>query len=418
MPDRGGNARGPGSAGETVVLETLRPAAGGASVAVLDGIVHFVRGALPGETVEARVTGGGKRHRFAEVSRVLSPSPRRVSPPCPYYGACGGCRLQHAEYPFQVAMKEAVLRDALARIGRVECGAIGTIPSDPYGYRARGTFRLGAEGVAFLREGSHETIPVERCLLMEEGINRVLPALRGLLGEPGADEVRILSNGEEASIAFRERRFDDGVADRLREAGFSGARFADRDWGKPRLSFPVGKLRIEASPSAFLQSNRRVNEALVGKVAALCADGGGSRVLDLYAGGGNFALPVAAAGCDVVAVEGDDASFRDLQANLEGNGLSGRCRAVRSPVERFRPSGRFDLLLLDPPRAGLGPVARALVERIGAPRIAYVSCDPATLARDLAALSGRYRVDSVTMADFFPQTHHVEALAALSARGR
>ncbi|HEY5996949.1 MAG TPA: RsmD family RNA methyltransferase, partial [Candidatus Deferrimicrobiaceae bacterium] len=158
-----------------------------------------------------------------------------------------------------------------------------------------------------------------------------------------------------------------------------------------------------------------VNLALVGRIVNECGNKGG-RVLDLYAGAGNFALPVAAAGCDVVAVEGNDDSFRSLQENIAGNGLSARCRAVRSPVERFRNAGSFDLLLLDPPRTGLSPAARAMVERIGAPRIAFVSCDPATLARDLAALSSRFAVRSVSMFDFFPQTHHIETLALLDAR--
>jgi 23S rRNA (uracil1939-C5)-methyltransferase len=415
MTDRQEGAPGGGVPGDAVVLEALRPAAGGASVAIRDGVVHFVRGALPGETVEARVTGSGKRHRFASATAVLSPSPHRVEPPCPVYGVCGGCRLQHADYPFQLEMKKAVLRDALSRIGRIDCGEIGAVPSAPYGYRARGTFRIDGTGPALLREGSRELVRVERCPLMCEGINRLLPALKGLPGGAGVDELRILSNGEEASFAFRERPFDEGVAERLRAAGFSGGRFKGRDWGTPRLGFPHGGLRYSASPSGFLQANREVNRELAGRIASLCGEGKAGRVLDLYAGGGNFALPVAEAGCDVVAVEGEEESFRDLQRNISDNGLSARCRAVRSPVERFRPSGRFDLLLLDPPRAGLSPGARSLVGRIAAPRIAFVSCDPATLARDLAALSGRYRVESVTMYDFFPQTHHIEALAILAS---
>jgi 23S rRNA (uracil1939-C5)-methyltransferase len=398
-----------------MILEALRPAAGGCSVALHDGIVHFVRGALPGETVEAEITESKKSHRFARATRIIEASPHRVPPPCPVYGTCGGCRLQHAAYPCQIDMKLAVLRDTLRRIGRIDCDDIDANPSEPYGYRARGTFRLDAQGPALLREASHELVHVERCPLMADGINRFLPALSGIPPAHGIDELRIVSNGEKTAIAFRDRRGDETTLARLRDAGFEGGRFADREWGNPRLTFPIGDLAYTVSPNAFLQANWRVNLAMIRKIVDECGQGGG-RVLDLYAGAGNFTLPIAAAGCDVVAVEGNDDSFRNLQENIADNGLSARCRAVRSPVERFRNAGRFDLLLLDPPRTGLSPAARAMAERIGAPRIAFVSCDPATLARDLAALSGRYAVRSISMFDFFPQTHHIETLALLDAR--
>ncbi|HEY5995698.1 MAG TPA: hypothetical protein VIU29_01690, partial [Candidatus Deferrimicrobiaceae bacterium] len=244
-----------------MILEALRPAAGGCSVAVHDGIVHFVRGALPGETVEAEITESRKSHRFARATRIIEPSPHRVPPPCPVYGTCGGCRLQHAAYPCQLEMKGAVLRDTLRRIGRIDCGDIEIHPSEPYGYRARGTFRLDAQGPALLRESSHELVHIERCPLMTEGVNRVLPALFGLPGTHGVDELRIMSNGEETSIAFRDRRSDEDTMARLRSAGVDGGRFVDRAWGSPRLTFPLGDLKYAVSPNAFLQANWQVNLA-------------------------------------------------------------------------------------------------------------------------------------------------------------
>ncbi|HEY3489284.1 MAG TPA: class I SAM-dependent RNA methyltransferase [Candidatus Deferrimicrobiaceae bacterium] len=408
-----------------MILTALKPAAGGSSLAMVDGMVHFVRGALPGETVEAEITESKKHHRFARATRIVDPSPHRVDAPCPIYGICGGCRLQHSDYPFQVEMKIEVLRDVLRRIGKIDCEGIAAITSEPYGYRARGTFRIDAQGPAFLREASHDLIHLTRCPLMTEGINRVLPALCALPGNLGVDEMRALSNGDETLLAFRDRRFDAETAARLDSAGVAGVRFADRTWGKPSLTFPIGALRYTVGPLSFLQANWRVNLALVDRLVAWCGEAeaeakGGTngpvRVLDLYAGAGNFALPVGAAGCNVVAVEGNEASFRDLQQNIVANGLAARCRAVRSPVERFRSSGRYDVVLLDPPRTGLTPAARLLVERTEATRIAFVSCDPATLARDLATLSDRYSIESVTLLDFFPQTHHIETLAFLARR--
>ncbi len=400
-----------------MILTALRPAMGGTSVAMDGGIVHFVHGALPGETVEAEITGSKKSHRFARATGVIEPSPHRISPPCPYYGICGGCQLQHAAYPYQLEMKAEVLRDVLRRIGKLECADIDVIPSEPFGYRARGTFRLDSRGPSLLREASHERVHIDRCLLMTDGINRLLPRLSGLPGSGGVDELRVLSLGDDTILRFRDRRFDADLAAHLEASGVAGAAFADRGWGKQTLSFPIGKLAYTVGPGSFLQANWRVNLSLIDRLAELCCgDGEKRRVLDLYAGAGNFALPIAARGCDVVAVEGHDDSFRDLQRNIAGNGLSDRCRAVKSPVERFRSNGIFDVVLLDPPRTGLSPAARALVLKIGAPRIAFVSCDPATLARDLSSLSDRYSVESVTMLDFFPQTHHIETLAMLRAR--
>jgi 23S rRNA (uracil1939-C5)-methyltransferase len=397
-----------------VILETLRPAAGGCSVAVADGVVHFVRGALPGETVEAVVTESRKRHRFATATRILVPSPRRAEPSCPLYGLCGGCRLQHAEYPYQLEMKRDVLADTLRRLGRIDPGEIGVVSGEPLGYRARGSFRLDAGGPALLKEASHELVHLTRCPLMADGINALLPALGALPAGEAPDEVRILCNGETTAVAFRDRRFDPGDAAALEGAGVSGSCFADRDSGSPVLPFAIGGLHYAVGPRSFLQANWRLNLSLIERLSGFCGEG--KRVLDLYAGAGNFALPIAAAGCEVVAVEGHEASFRDLERNIAANGLGRRLRAVRSPVEKFRSRSGFDLLLLDPPRTGLSPAARALVLSLSAPRIAFVSCDPATLARDLSALSTAYSAESVTMLDFFPQTHHIETLALLSKR--
>ena len=161
-----------------------------------------------------------------------------------------------------------------------------------------------------------------------------------------------------------------------------------------------------------------MNQAMVRRIGAILGDlrmSAGARLLDLYAGAGNFALPLAARVREVVAVEGEARSFRELRGNVRENAL-GNVRIVRSSVEMFRPEGRFDALVLDPPRAGLSERALARVREIAAGNVFYVSCDPATLARDVRSLSDRYDLASLEMHDFFPNTHHVEALAVLAAR--
>jgi 23S rRNA (uracil1939-C5)-methyltransferase len=158
-----------------------------------------------------------------------------------------------------------------------------------------------------------------------------------------------------------------------------------------------------------------MNLALVGRVASLLGGVREGRVLDLYAGAGNFALPLARRCGEVVAVEGEPRAFADLRRNVRGSALP-NVRAVKSRVEAYRPVGRFDAVVLDPPRSGLSPKALSLVRGIAAGRVLYVSCNPSTLARDVRSLSDRYDLAELSMHDFFPNTHHVEALAALTAR--
>jgi 23S rRNA (uracil1939-C5)-methyltransferase len=274
---------------------------------------------------------------------------------------------------------------------------------------------MGPSGPAFRREGSREEVPVERCLLMDGAIGGLLPALRAL-PRLGPDDVRLATNGRETVLSFASRRAAPADEAALLDAGAAGVRFADRQAGAGRIGLPLPEgVTISVSAGSFFQANWPANVRLAERVSGLLRARGAARVLDLYAGAGNFSLPLAAAGFEATAVEGGEESFRDLERNVAALGTR-RCRAVRSAVERFRPSGRYDAVLLDPPRAGLSPKARALVRNIGAPTVAYVSCDPATLARDLAALSDRYDLESVEMPDFFPQTRHIESLAVLSAR--
>jgi 23S rRNA (uracil1939-C5)-methyltransferase len=159
-----------------------------------------------------------------------------------------------------------------------------------------------------------------------------------------------------------------------------------------------------------------MNQAMVRRIGAILGESADGRLLDLYAGAGNFALPLAAKVREVVAVEGDGQSFRELRGNVRENSL-GNVRTVRSSVETFRPEGRFDALILDPPRAGLSERSLACVREVAAGKVFYVSCNPSTLARDVRSLSDRYDLSSLEMHDFFPNTHHVEALAVLTIRG-
>ena len=402
-----------------MTVTTGRPVYGGYALARPEGMgVLFVRWALPGEVVSVRLVGRKREYAFAEAVEILSPSPRRVDPPCEVFGECGGCQLQHADYPYQLEMKREILREAFRRIGKTDVAPGTAPPLEPFGYRYRGRFRVDGEEVGFHASQSHRLVPVSRCPLMIDAINAVLPGLRGLGRFAKVSEVQVAGDGLRASAFFPGVPFGTGMVEHLagRTGGvLSGARFEDRSWGEERITLPLEGISYSVSPGGFFQANWRMNQAMVRRIGAILGESAGARLLDLYAGAGNFALPLAAKVREIVAVEGEGRSFKELRGNVRENAL-GNVRVVRSSVETYRPEGRFDALVLDPPRAGLSERSLARVREIAAGKILYVSCNPSTLARDVRSLSDRYDLSSLEMHDFFPNTHHVEALAVLTSR--
>jgi len=402
-----------------MTVTTISPVHGGFALARPEGMgVVFVRWALPGEVVSVRLVERKRDYAFADAVEVLSPSPHRVDPPCDVFGECGGCRLQHAAYPYQREMKREILREAFRRIAKTDAAPEAAPHGEPFAYRYRGRFRTDGEKVGFFAERSRRLVAVSRCPLMIEAINAVLPGLRGLGRFGKVSEVQVASDGVRATAWFPGVSFGQRVAEHLsgRTGGvLSGARFEDRAWGEERITLPLEGIAYSVSPRGFFQANWGMNRAMVRRIGSLLGESAGVRLLDLYAGAGNFALPLAARVREVVAVEGEPRSFDDLRRNTLENGL-GNVRTVRSSVEGFRPEGRFDVVVLDPPRAGLSGASLSRVREIDAAKVFYVSCNPSTLARDVRSLSDRYDLERLEMHDFFPNTHHVESLAVLTMR--
>lgn len=415
--------------GAVVTVDIERPAVGGRMIARADGRVLLVRGAIPGERVDARIEHVQRQVVWADTVEVRTASPDRVAVPPGL--ACGGQVLAHVAAARQRALKAEMLADALRRQGRIALDApidVLSGPADGYRMRARLHLRHGALG--FFDEGSHRLCDVaaSRQLLSAgvEAVTGLAAALAGAIPDldaeiEWAEDVPGVTRVAHVSVArARDVRALSGLAPAAGVSGLSVAAAGDprapvrRAWGTTRV---VDHVRVGTAAAvvahdarAFFQGNRYLLQALVDEVLG-ALDG---PVLDLYAGVGLFALAAASAGHDVTAVEGDDVSAADLAHNAAA---STRVTAVHATVEGHLAGGRGALqtVVVDPPRSGLSSDAlTALLARAPA-RIVYVSCDPATLARDLrGCLDAGYRLEGVRGFDLFPRTGHVEAVVRLA----
>jgi 23S rRNA (uracil1939-C5)-methyltransferase len=412
---------------DLITLVPEKAAAGGRMLARHEGMVVLVAGAIPGEPVRVRIERVERSLAFGRVVEVVEPHPsRRAVDGDP---RCGGSVYAHIAYGEQCRLKGEIIRDALARVGRIPIeGPVAVVPSPETGYRMRARLHLRGGRAGFFLEGTHQ--------VCDAGLTRqLLPdAVRAV--HDLADRLTAAGFAEDADIEMSENRAGDQRAMHV-EAIPHGVRAVvpliepiesvtgltwsmpggavSRDiFGQPYVEDVVHGVRLRRHPRAFFQANRHLLDELVSAVMAGCLPG---HVVDLYAGVGLFSLCLAASGRhQVIAVEGHDASAADLEVNA--GPLGEAVRVERTSVERFvarRHARRSVTLVLDPPRTGMTRDAAAGAVAMKASRVVFVSCDVATLARDLRKfLDAGYRLDSVRGFDLFPNTAHVEALALLS----
>jgi 23S rRNA (uracil1939-C5)-methyltransferase len=400
----------------------------------------FVPFVLEGEQIEAALMQQKSEFARARVRRVLRPSQARVEPRCPYFLRCGGCHYQHATYEHQLEIKVAILKESLARIAKLQLATeLQVHPSPPWNYRNRTRLRVhGAPfALGYYRFGSHSLLPVEECPISSPLINRAIAAIweLGRVGKvPEAiSEIEFFANREDTQLLLHLYLSGSvGQADLLQ--GFCAPLVqalpeisslvrspAEPVPHAPRAEAPpllihgacgltyrgtYGDYRVSAG--AFFQVNRYLTDELVNIVTETC---GGGTALDLYAGVGLFAVPLARSFERVVAVESSQTSHSDLRYNSPGN-----VRAVRATTEQHLQSFSDppDLVVVDPPRGGLGEAVAQALGRLQAPRLTYVSCDPATLARDLRVLTAAgYAIEQAHLVDLFPQTFHLESVLQL-----
>ena len=410
----------------------------GRGVARSAGKVVFVEGAITGELVEARLLEAKPKYDRARVTSILRASASRREPRCPYFGTCGGCATQHVDARTQVAAKQRGLEDNLARIGKVKPGAmLAPIHGAEWGYRHRARLSVryvegkGGALVGFREKRSTYVADMQGCDVLPPPVSALIPELRSLISKLSirdrVPQVEIAVGDSATVLLFRIllplnaedqsllRNFAD--ANRVHvwlqpEGPDSAAPFHPAGGGDLYYRLPEFGLKISFQPADFTQVNPAVNRLLVSRALRLLDPQPGERIADMFCGIGNFTLPIAARGAQVIGFEGSSLLVERARQNAAANGLVAQFEVA----DLFKPNlgqyGRFDKVLLDPPREGAASLVHALPDA-WPKRIVYVSCDPATLARDadvLVHLKG-FELAAAGVVNMFPHTAHVESIA-------
>jgi 23S rRNA (uracil1939-C5)-methyltransferase len=417
---------------------------GGDGLGHAEGNTVFVPFVLPGELVRAEVKARKKKTVWAKPLEIIEPAAGRVKATCPHFGICGGCNYQHIDFAEQTRLKIGILRETLSRLGGISWdGEIAAHTAEPYGYRNRAQWAVRSgmpRALGYFLPESSVIMPVDTCPVLSprllETFNLLQEMARGGQLPNGILEIEAFADSTDEKIALNVA-FDayPKPASELTEffraelPRMESLLLLDQKKERFELTGPgflmhqAGGFLFRVSHLSFFQVNRFLIEKLM---ASVTTGAKGELALDLYAGVGFFTLPLAKTFTKVVSVDANLAATRDLYANAEMAGVE--VTTFNEHTEDFlkKPQDRPDLVVLDPPRSGLGTVAAGRLVELGAAELIYLSCDPSTLARDLAILTGNskkpaeittagpfYEITAIDMFDLFPQTFHLETLVRL-----
>src|ERR1700678_2400362 len=437
----------PGAVG---VVEFSDLLANGQAVGRFEGMVVFVDGPLPGERARIRLTEVKAKYAVGELLDRETSSPDRAEPFCPVFGACGGCQVQHLSYPAQLAWKHRIVKDALLRIGGFTDLAVNEpIGMDvPRAYRNKMALVVEDRVFGFYRARSHELVPIDHCPIVLEPLDAAIGGLIAAAQTPETSAAfanvkhvvmragltspnSVLSLTTDAKSAAIVAAAPQG-AERIEGVGGISisyepananaviGRRMDFVWGKREMEETIEDVRFRVSPASFFQINGAMVASIFRTLAPLIA--GTPRIVDLYCGAGTFAIYFASRGASVVGIEENGSAVMEARSNARLNKVEDRVRFVQGRVEGAlaNEEGRkalreAEIVFLDPPRKGSDEATLAALADAKVPAIWYLSCNPATLARDLRYLAGRsYKIGSVQPFDMFPQTGHVETLVTLT----
>jgi 23S rRNA (uracil1939-C5)-methyltransferase len=426
---------GPSVSNLSVTIE--KPIYGGSFLARVDGKAVFVPLTLPGEQARVRIMEDKEKRGYAkaEVEEFITTAPERVAPRCPHFGPCGGCNYQHTDYANQIEIKKTILRETLERAGIAAPAQIDVLSGNPWEYRNRIRVGFDAEGnPGYRARRSHDLIAIRECPISAPLLVRAAMAAGEILARVPLNlrphELLLFCNADESQLlatffvkeptqfrldsiaAQMSGRFPQLQGVELASGGRPGhpPRTLAR-WGAPSLIYRAAQTDYRVDHGAFFQVNRRLIDKMVDRVVA---GHRGALAWDLFAGVGLFARQLANSFDKVVAVESVPTSTEALAANLADTGGAAVAASTLDFLRDHANGPRPGLIVVDPPRTGLDAEINRLLLAVAASQMVYVSCDPATLARDLRALlDGGYALESVTMTDLFPQTFHLETIVRL-----
>jgi 23S rRNA (uracil1939-C5)-methyltransferase len=429
---------------EELTLSIEKLVYGGDGLGHTDGNTVFVPYVLPGEQVRASTKAKKKKVIWADLLEVTEASKQRQTPPCPHFGKCGGCHYQHISLAEQVRLKKEIFRETLSRLGGIQwTGEIIEHIAEPYAYRNRAQWAVRdakPRAIGYFLPESSIILPIDQCPVLSprlaETFGQLQEMTRSVQLPAGVVEIEAFADSADKQIALNVafEKFPRPPAEiatifRAAMPQIESLLLLDQKTNRFELTGPgyllheAGGFHYRVSHLSFFQVNRFLIEDLLRTVISGAK---GNLALDLYAGVGFFTLPLAKAFERIVAVDANLAATRDLYANAEKAGVT--IATFNEHVEVFlkQTTEKPDFVVLDPPRAGLGAEAAAKLAALGAPEIAYLSCDPSTLARDLAVLTGsakkpspestgapRYEITEIHFFDLFPQTFHIETLVRL-----
>jgi 23S rRNA (uracil1939-C5)-methyltransferase len=422
---------------------------GGAGFGHLDGKACFVPFTAPGDRARVKTKTEKRSYLECDLVELIAPSPVRVTPPCPVFGNCGGCNWQHISYDEQLRAKAEIFAEILWRSARVEREKIEhIIPCpDPYGYRSRVQLKIrfigGRVHMGFYKPGTHFVVEIPgKCAIANAKINGLLEDLRRIVSScPESDKIPQIdiAVGEDDRAELVVHYIGDGVDELVQHLSESGQSLAYTgiflQRGRKSTLAEIGKgnstpltyfltdsgrsaIKMEFCHGGFSQVNYRQNSVIAETVINWAQLTGNEKVLDLYCGNGNFTIPLSGKAASILGIEEYRPSIESARRNSETNGAVNaqfQCSEVVQGIENLIDKGeKFDLVLLDPPRSGAKEAVQ-LISELLPKRIIYVSCDPATLARDLSSLKKKgFSVLRSRPVDMFPQTYHIESITLLA----
>ena len=452
------NASAPVRPGQVIRVSVHGLGHSGEGVGRYEGLTIFVPGGVPGDMLSAKVIEVKKNYARAVLVEVLEPSPDRVAPPCPVVGECGGCQLQHVSYDAQLRLKHQQVADAIVRLGKLEGVTIHPTlgMNDPWHYRNKAQFPVGLRSgqivAGFFAPGTHRIVDIEHCNIQHPLGNEIMAAAKDLarqFGVPIYDErthkgvlrhvlarvgrgtgeamAVLVTNGPEFPAAAK---FAKALLERVpalvsvvqninpEQTNVVLGRKSKVLAGKDHIIDHIGDLEFAISPVSFFQVNPAQTEVLYGKALAYAGLTGNETVLDVYCGIGTISLFLARQAREVIGIEVVPPAIEDARENAARNRVTNArfiCGDAAVEMPKFAEEGvRADVIVVDPPRAGCDASVLQAMATVRPERIVYVSCNPASLARDLGILSGLgYRVVEVQPVDMFPHTSHVECVARL-----